>query len=402
MSSTAPTTSTPTPTTASVTPPKPTDVPQTYSNALDANLGPSTDETAGLQYTASASDCHNAGFTHCIGDDPVNPPTQTGGGGSGQGGGDGGGGTPPEDEYLGDDNQNSCAAGGQSFTADTEVLMADGSTKPISQIRPGDKVQATDPTTGTTAPQTVTDVWVNHDSDLLDLTIQTGDTQTVIHTTEHHAIWDDTTHTWTDANHLHPGDHLHTDTGTEATVTATVILPGSGDMWDLTITNTHTFYVVVVGASILVHNVNGECPNPIGELGVSGRASYSRLQAALNRVTSRTAPEVRESLSPEQIAAGRARPYLQRMFYGSSVENAVAADPAVLADENIAHLGSSMPGQPVPDFNIAGPDRAFGVDITGPSRTAWLEHLGRFYIESPYQILTYDAPTGDFLAEVFG
>ncbi|WP_198153048.1 DNRLRE domain-containing protein [Pseudofrankia sp. DC12] len=65
--------------------PKPTDVPQTYSNPLDANLGPATDQTAGLQYTASADDCHNAGLTHCIGDDPATPPTQTGGAGAGGG-----------------------------------------------------------------------------------------------------------------------------------------------------------------------------------------------------------------------------------------------------------------------------------------------------------------------------
>ncbi|WP_283215120.1 DNRLRE domain-containing protein [Pseudofrankia sp. DC12] len=71
--------------------PKPTDVPQTYSSPLDADLGPTTDETAGLQYTASASACKDDGLAHCIGDDPVNPPTQTGNGGTGQGGD----GTPP-------------------------------------------------------------------------------------------------------------------------------------------------------------------------------------------------------------------------------------------------------------------------------------------------------------------
>ncbi|ADP80763.1 hypothetical protein [Pseudofrankia inefficax] len=63
--------------------PKPTDVPQTYSSPLDANLGPTTDETAGRQFEASESDCANADLEHCIGDDPVNPPTDAGAGGEG-------------------------------------------------------------------------------------------------------------------------------------------------------------------------------------------------------------------------------------------------------------------------------------------------------------------------------
>jgi hypothetical protein len=89
------------------------------------------------------------------------------------------------------------------------------------------------------------------------------------------------------------------------------------------------------------------------------------------------------------------------MFYGSSVENAVAEDPAVLADSNIAHMGTSMPGQKVPDFMITVGDNSVGVDITGPSPGAMTDHLGRSYIDSPYQVLTYDAPSDDFLAEVF-
>ncbi len=68
---------------------------------------------------------------------------------------------------------------------------------------------------------------VHQDTDLLDLTIQTGDTTTVLHTTEHHPFWDDTTHTWTDTNQLHPGDTLHTGDDTTVTVLATAILPDS-------------------------------------------------------------------------------------------------------------------------------------------------------------------------------
>ena len=42
-----------------------------------------------------------------------------------------------------------------SFVPGTMVLMADGTHKPIEQIKPGDKVLATDPATGQTVARTV-------------------------------------------------------------------------------------------------------------------------------------------------------------------------------------------------------------------------------------------------------
>jgi hypothetical protein len=160
----------------------------------------------------------------------------------------------------------------QSFTGDTEVRLADGTSKPIDQVHIGDQVETTDPASGKTSGQTVTDVSVHHDTDLMDVTVQTGGVRSVLHTTEHHPFWDDTTHTWTDADQLHPGDHLHTDTATTAstttTVVATAILPGSGTRWDLTVNHTHDFYVLTTGTSILVHNA-GPCGPIKGAVGES-------------------------------------------------------------------------------------------------------------------------------------
>lgn len=42
-----------------------------------------------------------------------------------------------------------------SFAGDTLVLMADGTKKPIKDVKPGDKVMATDPETGETGPRKV-------------------------------------------------------------------------------------------------------------------------------------------------------------------------------------------------------------------------------------------------------
>lgn len=146
--------------------------------------------------------------------------------------------------------------GGESFTPDTNVVMADGSTKPLDQVKIGDKVEATDPASGKTSAERVTQVWVNHDADLMDVIVKTSGKTSTIHATQKHLFWDTTRHAWTEADRLAVGDQLRTDSGTLATVASTVVVPGGVDMWDLTVDNDHDFYVVTTSANVLVHN----CP----------------------------------------------------------------------------------------------------------------------------------------------
>ncbi|MFD5425603.1 polymorphic toxin-type HINT domain-containing protein [Streptomyces sp. NPDC127084] len=292
------------------------------------------------------------------------------------------------------------AACKNSFPGTTRVLMADGTTKQIGEIRVSDEVLATDPETGRTEGRTVTDtIYTPDDTEFADITIDAGNAR--ITSTRHHPFWSPSAHRWIDAGDLKPGQSLRTSNGETVTVARIHRYRQLQSAYNLTVADFHTYYVMAGATSVLVHNVNDRCLNPVRELGVSGSASYSRIQTALLNATSRTAAEVRASLSPEQIAAGKAKPFLQRMFYGSSVESAIAADPAILADGNIVHLGNSMPGQAVADFNIAADGKTFGVDITGPSASSWAEHMNRPYITNPYQILRYEAPSDAFLAEVF-
>ena len=65
--------------------------------------------------------------------------------------GDGGGG---DGTQSGSGAGESCRV--NSFTPETKVLMADGTTKPIKDVKPGDKVVAKDPETGKTAVKKVT------------------------------------------------------------------------------------------------------------------------------------------------------------------------------------------------------------------------------------------------------
>ena len=126
-----------------------------------------------------------------------------------------------------------------SFAPGTRVAMADGTTKPIKDVTPGDRVNATDPITGETSARTVTAHHINQDTDLTDITISTtasgtaGDgiankalvgtaaaaaATTVVHTTAHHPFWNETTNSWINAADLTPGDQLLTADGSAATV----------------------------------------------------------------------------------------------------------------------------------------------------------------------------------------
>ncbi|SDJ32214.1 RHS repeat-associated core domain-containing protein [Frankineae bacterium MT45] len=149
--------------------------------------------------------------------------------------------------------EGACA---NSFNADTLVVMAGGIGKPISQVRVGDWVRTANPETGKTAIQMVTKIWVNHDSDLMDVTVTAGGKTSTLHATQHHLFWDGTRRAWVEADQLGRGDHLRADDATITTVTSTAAISGASDMWDLTVANDHDFYVGSSVTNALVHN----CP----------------------------------------------------------------------------------------------------------------------------------------------
>jgi RHS repeat-associated protein len=147
--------------------------------------------------------------------------------------------------------------GGQSFTAATEVRLANGTGVPIDQLKVGDKVLATDPKTGMTQAEPVTALWVNRDNDLLHIIVVAAGSTSTIDTTRHHLFYDLTTKHWAQADSLHAGDRLYTPGGTLVAVVATTVVPGSAYMWDLTVGKDHDFYVNMESTAVLVHN----CPN---------------------------------------------------------------------------------------------------------------------------------------------
>jgi hypothetical protein len=104
----------------------------------------------------------------------------------------------------------------------------------------------------------VTGYYVHEDSQLTDVSVRTGHTVSTIHTTQDHLFYDDTRRAWVNAADLSAGDRLHTPgpTAKPTVVVAVRNFTGSADRRDLTVTTLHTFYVIVAGTPVLVHN----CP----------------------------------------------------------------------------------------------------------------------------------------------
>ncbi|HCU51627.1 MAG TPA: hypothetical protein DGG94_17805, partial [Micromonosporaceae bacterium] len=149
-----------------------------------------------------------------------------------------------------------------SFRPDTTVRMADGTARPIGDIKLGDEVLATDPETGETETRAVVALHVNSDRELVDVGVGVE----TLHTTQNHPFWSVRERAWVDAGELTTGDLLRTPDGRQVAVTSVHRYTGKEVMRDLTIDSAHTYYVSVGGADVLVHN-NNECdvPDPKGK-----------------------------------------------------------------------------------------------------------------------------------------
>jgi hypothetical protein len=164
-----------------------------------------------------------------------------------------------------------CNACSLSFSADTKVATPDGP-RAIASINAGDKVLAYDPGTKEVSPQTVDQVFVNHDSDRVDVTLDAPSPSTgkgrsarptlragasmldrsteTIHTTAKHP-WLTADRGWVDAGALQVGEPVQLADGSIAQVDDLKIVPGTGEMFE----EVHTF---AVGQGLyVVHNCGG-------------------------------------------------------------------------------------------------------------------------------------------------
>jgi RHS repeat-associated protein len=156
----------------------------------------------------------------------------------------------------------SCATG-NSFAAGTLVMMADGSTKPIEDVKVGDTAENADVDSDVRQQHAVTAVHVtDDDTDFVDLAVGSGSDSgagsKTITVTAHHLFWDATTHQWIYAADLAVGDQLDTPGDGHVPVVSTHRYTKSIRTYNLTVDTVHAYYVLVGGVPVLVHNVD-EC-----------------------------------------------------------------------------------------------------------------------------------------------
>ncbi|GAA0568015.1 hypothetical protein GCM10010172_60280 [Paractinoplanes ferrugineus] len=227
---------------------------------------------------------------------------------------------PKQDEGAKETGQQTCpeTLPTHSFDPATLVLMADGSTRPISEITIGDEVQAKDPVSGESGGRPVTTLHSNRDVELTDVTVSTGPagdadgksvaqgkggrstrgpTESVLQTTAHHPFWDTTTGTWTDAADLVPGTSTLTDPdGRLQQVTAVHSYSGVKVMRDLTVDDIHTYYVIAGTEPVLVHN--NDCGERVdyGSINEHGQRSGVRALLDEDNIGGNTAPNPAEPI----------------------------------------------------------------------------------------------------------
>ncbi|SBT91047.1 RHS repeat-associated core domain-containing protein [Streptomyces sp. DI166] len=151
--------------------------------------------------------------------------------------------------------------GAHSFTPGTLVLMSDGSTKPIEDVRIGDEIVVTDPKSGLTTTRTVVATIVTEDDKhFVDLTVSTkgSDSTSSLTATTTHPFWSPSEGAWVNAGDLKPGMTLRTASGTTAEVERTHQYSRMQRTHDLTVDGIHTYYVLAGDTPLLVHNTN--CP----------------------------------------------------------------------------------------------------------------------------------------------
>ncbi|MFD7438101.1 ricin-type beta-trefoil lectin domain protein [Streptomyces sp. NPDC059861] len=175
-----------------------------------------------------------------------------------------------------------------SFPGDTDVLMADGTSKAIRDVRVGDLVLATDPETGRPATQSVTDTFRHDARRLVDITVAGG----LLTSTAGHRFHVDG-RGWTLVSELRVGDRLRAPDGSRDTVTALRDRSGLAPrtVYDLTVDGIHTFYVGTRGLqprNVLVHN----CTDIIGDEGLEGAHT---LRDHVNRTDSEMADKADKS-----------------------------------------------------------------------------------------------------------
>ncbi|WP_191304184.1 LamG-like jellyroll fold domain-containing protein [Lentzea cavernae] len=152
-------------------------------------------------------------------------------------------------------------AASNSFVPGTLVVMGDGSRKKIEDLRAGEHVLATDPTTSTSGPREVTEVRTKtSERVMVELTDSSGGK---IKATDEHPFWVESEKRWVKAIDLKPTYRFLTADNRSAEVTGTRTWSGIEKVHNFTVDGLHTYYVASSreAAPLLVHNEDQRSPD---------------------------------------------------------------------------------------------------------------------------------------------
>lgn len=154
-------------------------------------------------------------------------------------------------------------SGAACFVAGTEVLLGDGSAKPIEEIVVGDEVLATDPTTGESIAKRVVDTFVHDDVE----TYVVGTSSGAVTSTAEHPFFVEGKG-WTPVRLLEPGDLLVDPDGVSTKIIEVRSTGETATVYNLHVEGLHSYHVQAGDRWVLVHNDCNVSP------------TYSELRAA--------------------------------------------------------------------------------------------------------------------------
>ncbi|MER5739700.1 RHS repeat-associated core domain-containing protein [Streptomyces sp. NPDC002262] len=167
-----------------------------------------------------------------------------------------------------------------SFLPGTRVLMGDGTTKKIEDVKKGDVIVTTDVNTGKGHREKVTEtIQTESDKEFTELTIDTSDGGSTLIATSTHPFWVPEIDSWVEAGDLASGHFLRTSAGTHVQITAVKHYTKQQRTHDLAIDDIHAYYVLAGATPVLVHN----CGIQIGynSDGLSNAAFQARVKSGI-------------------------------------------------------------------------------------------------------------------------
>ncbi|WBY20179.1 polymorphic toxin-type HINT domain-containing protein [Streptomyces goshikiensis] len=148
-----------------------------------------------------------------------------------------------------------------SFLPGTAVVLADGGRKNIEDVKLGDEVVTTDPSTGETVTREVVGTVVTEDDkEFVDLTVSGNAGSSSLVATVTHPFWVENEQRFVEAGALKPGMVLRTPEGEKVPVEGLRFFERRQKTHDLGVDGIHAFYVVAGSTPLLAHN----CPTGLG------------------------------------------------------------------------------------------------------------------------------------------